>query len=68
MKNIYLVTCLCLNAHLCGSSIVTIIDLAESHDPAFLLQLYHVFFRNYIPWIIEFHGYMYSYNVRFRVE
>ena len=67
MKNIYLATCTCLTTHLGGSSIATTIVLEESPDPVFvLLQLYHVFFPcDYIPWIIDYHGYMYSYNVCF---
>ena len=33
MKNIYLATCFCLNAHLGGSSIATIMVLEESPHP-----------------------------------
>ena len=35
MKNIYLATCICLIAHLGGSSIATIIVFEESTGPVF---------------------------------
>ena len=65
---VYLATGICLITHLGGSSIATIIVLEESLDSVFVCVtvIPCTFFSNYIHWIIDYHGYMYSYNVCFR--
>ena len=67
MKNIYLATCFCLNAHLGGSSIATIME--EYPDPvvSYNCTVYFVVVDEF-PLIIDYHGHMYSCNVCFRVK
>ena len=69
MKNIYLATCFCLNAHLGGTSIATIMVLEESPDPviSYNCTMYFVVVDDFLL-IIDYHGHMYSRNVCFRFK
>ena len=44
---------------------MTLIVLEESPDPFFSVTIFVpcIFFCNYIPWIFDYHGYMYSCDV-----
>ena len=53
---------MCLIAHLGGSSIAIIILIQESPDPVFSYNCTMNFlFCNYIPCVIDYHGYMHLY-------